>query len=112
MKTRRFYAGQSAHGSATSYGFANDWDVYVFTSKKTRDEWVENSSNLSTVALRKDQVTNKLKYGINGYVGPEPFTGEYWGIVSNEYDDDQPAGSIGVVECCHEYETAAFERLF
>jgi len=85
MATRKryYYAGQSSMGSSTSYGFANDWTVYVFDSRKSRDAWVSTPGNLSRKAIKKDEVTKHAANWIcerNEYYKPRPFTRQYWGI--------------------------------
>lgn len=101
---KRFFAGQSANGSSSSHGFANDWTVYVFESKAARDAFVEDSENLSCIAIPKKDVTKharNLSLTSNGYSGPKPFTGEYWGIVPYYRSDEEIPGCIGIVDVCY-----------
>ena len=106
MKPRNYFAGQSDHGSSTSYGFGNDWTVYVFDSKHARDKFVADSSNLSTKAILKTDVTRAVSHSA------VEFSTDFYGIMSNRYDSDQPEGSIGTVQVCNDYNPELIKRLF
>ena len=102
---RYYYTRESAHGSSTSHGFANDTVVGVFDSKKARDEYVKNSKNLSCQAIRRNEATKEANIWSmtqNCYSGPKPFSGEFWAIVE-PYDEPWCEGHIGTVECCNKY---------
>ena len=96
----KYYSKESAHGTSSSFGFDNDTVVKVFDSKTARDEYVDNSRNLSCDAIKRNEVT----YYAANYcmiqdktVRPQPFTNEYWAIVACEENDETP-GLIGTVE--------------
>jgi hypothetical protein len=66
---RKFFAAYNQYGSETSIGFANTWEVIAFTSKKARDEFVENSNDISFRKIKKKE--------IGYYVGGiKPYSGE------------------------------------
>ena len=95
-----YYMKESAHGSSTSCGFGNDIDVLVFDSKKTRDEYVENSENLSCEAIKRNMATDHAanwSMTDNRYNKPNTFSGQYWGIVDR---DMKIAGCVGNIEIC------------
>lgn len=97
----KYYAGGSSHGSETSYGFSNDWFVYVFKDKQSRDKFIEEEPNISVKAIkRKDVIKYATNFDLNSNKDhkPEPFTGQYWGIVDNW--DNNPEGCIGQIEVC------------
>lgn len=103
---KRYFAGQSNHGSVSSYGFANDWTVYVFDSKKARDTFVEDSRNLSCKAIPFRQVTHHARNWSmtrNEYTEPKPFRREFWAVMPFEsWEDPGIDGCIGVVGVCDE----------
>ncbi len=104
MSQKKYYSSESSHGSATSHGFANDTIVYVWDSKTSRDNYVNNSDNISCVAIKRRDVTNHAdnwSLTFNCGTAPKPFSGEFWGIVENN-DIDMP-GFIGEIECVDEY---------
>jgi hypothetical protein len=98
--TRKYYSAESDHGSESSYGFANDTTVKVWSSRSARDAYVRASSNISCQPILRDQAT---KYATNanlsqgGTNAPTPFSGKHW--VIDPSDDDPEIGLIGVVEC-------------
>jgi hypothetical protein len=101
---KRYFAGQSDHGSKSSHGFANDWTVYAFSSKSARDSFVEKSDNLSCKAIPFKKVTaHAANWSLtrNEYNKPKPFSAEFWAIVPFEAWNDQGIdGCIGVVDVC------------
>jgi hypothetical protein len=103
---KRYFAGQSAHGSSSSHGFSNDWDVYAFSSKAARDAFVEKSDNLSCVAIKFCDVTNKARNWSlthNEYNEPKPFSREFWAIMPRmDEDENHIEGCIGIVDVCDE----------
>ena len=50
---KKFYAAENRYGSETSYGFSNTWDVYVFKSKKGRDNWVDSRPTLTAKKIKR-----------------------------------------------------------
>ena len=107
---KRYFAGQSAHGTSTSHGFANDWDVYVFNSKRARDEFVENSENITTIpVLAKNATDRAANWSLtdNCQYKPEPFSGEYWGIVPSL---ENIPGCIGELTVC--FTDDSYERFY
>lgn len=106
---KRYFAGQSAHGSETSHGFANDWDVFVFDSKQSRDLFVSESKNLSTVSvLAKDATSRAANYSLtdNKENRPEPFSGEFWGVSDTYMLENNISGCIGQLVVCDQYDRA------
>ena len=100
---KRFFAGQSDHGSSTSHGFANDWTVYAFDSKRARDKFVADSDNLTCTAIDANKATRRAanwSLTRNEYNAPKPFTNEYWGVGHCfDYTKEIP-GCIGVLVVC------------
>ena len=75
-----FYSAESAHGSDSSRGFANDKIVKAFDSKARRDSYVENSRNISCKAIMRGEAIKYAK-NYNETNAPKPFSGEYWAII-------------------------------
>ncbi len=99
---KRFYAAESANGSPSSMGFANDWVVFVFSSRKARDAYVVTAKNLSTRAILRSEAT---KYATNaclsggGDNAPVHFSGEFWYVEefgAADYDIDGLIGTLDV----------------
>jgi len=73
----------------------------VFNSKKARDNFVNESTNITVRAIKR---TNATRYAANWSLTfneanrPKPFTSEYWGIVDADARDIP--GFIGYVEVC------------
>lgn len=107
---KRFFSAESAHGSESSYGFENDTVVYAFSSKKARDRYVKESSNLSCKAIRFDQVTDcaaNVNLITNSDGRPRPFSAEFWGIEDLSFSGRElPEGLIGQVAVCNGREPA------
>lgn len=94
----RYFTAESEHGDEYNYGFCNDTIVRMFRSKLKRDEYVENSKKLSVEAIKRKDVTRyarNMSLSQNKMIEPKPFTGEFWGIVSDKYEI-----SDGIVEVC------------
>lgn len=97
---KRYFSSESGHGSETSYGFSNDTIVLCFDSKKSRDNYVKNSRNISCKAVKFSSVTKAAAnwdMTSNKMIKPSPFTSEYWGIVKLEHSIP---GCIGEVAIC------------
>ncbi len=98
MSNRKYYAAESAHGSATSWGFNNDWLVYVFDKKISRDQWVMHRKNLSTIAILRSDVTKtatNINISLGGDNAPTPFTSDFWCIDPIDSDDiDANSGDV------------------
>ena len=112
--SKRYFSSESAHGSSSSHGFANDTVVMAFNSKKARDEYVENSRNLSCTSIPFARATKEAtNYNLtqNRTNAPRPFSCEFWGIV-NSGCVKLPAGCIGTVECCADDDYDLVERLY
>ena len=109
---KRYYAGESTHGSETSHGFANDWNVYVFESKQARDVFVSERLNLSTIAIKRADVTKyatNMSLTANREIRPRPFTEEFWGIIDNF---EEIPGCVGVVSVCDYNDDYMTERFY
>lgn len=98
----KFYAAENAQG------FANTWDVLVFDSKKSRDEYVAerdgyNHNTQKMVdcrAIKKSQVTEfaaNLCLTQNRVIKPRPFSGECWMVANILRDGAEIPGYIGDV---------------
>lgn len=114
--TRYYYSAESAHGDAYSYGFSNDTIVYAWANRKSRDQYVADSHNLSCEAIRRDQVT---KYAANYDLStnddgrPRPFSGEFWAIEKPwSMLDELPTGLVGQVVVCGGYEHSGIVTRF
>ncbi len=97
----KFYSAHSAHGSLSSHGFSNDTVVLIWSTKKDRDDFLQNCNNLSAQKINRNEATKyatNFNMSRNEYSSPVPFSGEYWGI-----DDCNPQDIIGLVGqlvCC------------
>jgi hypothetical protein len=114
----KYYAATNVYASDVSVGGGNTWEVHVFDSRKSRDAFVESRTDLATRAIKKSEVT---QYAANWDMHrnkprrPEPFTGEYWGIVDEYLEggpDGRPAGHLGYVDICHAGGWITGERVF
>jgi len=95
---RHFYSAESDHGSESSFGFCNDTTVLVWDSRAARDEYVNNSRNLSCRAIRRAEVTSEASnYSRtdNRLIKPRPFTFDVWGI-DDAFCEEAP-GLIGEI---------------
>lgn len=111
MKEKRYFAKANSYATNVNAGFANTWDVLVFTTKKERDSFIENDSRIGTSAISKKEVTKwASNYSLtqNKHNAPRPFSGEYWGI--NVFYSDEEKGIVGKIEVCSPYDT--HERLY
>jgi len=100
MRTKRYFSRESAHGSETSHGFANDTIVLAFFSRQARDKYVERSRNLSCRAIPARRATSEaanvsLPGNHNGK--PRAFTIECW-VIRELYDPERVPGCIGSLE--------------
>lgn len=105
------------YAAKNTMNFANTWEVLVFDSKKSRDEYVNKwdghyGYNVWDVrAIKKSEVTQYASnYSMtrNEYNTPKPFSGQFWGI--SDWDEDMSIGLLGHVEVCDPHDKA--ERLF
>ena len=99
MRTKRYFSRESSHGSSSSFGFANDTIVLVFSTREARDRYVERSRNLSCRAIRASEATKEAA-NQRGYDDghPAPFSNECW-IIREPFDPERvPAGCIGSLE--------------
>ena len=94
MRQQRFFSSESAHGSETSHGFANDTIVLVFDGKQARNKYVERSRNLSCQAIRASEATREPA----NVRRPRPFSSECWIIRVLVHPDWTDWGCIGVLE--------------
>ena len=101
----KFYAVENMYGSNVSHGFANTWQILVFKSKKGRDEYVNNSANLSCLSVKKVDLPIYTP-------GVKPFTGDYLGIETRCNDQDCHKDLIGVVAVFSKWDYQDFERLY
>ena len=96
MRQKRFFSSESAHGSESSYGFANDTIVLVFDSKQARDKYVQQSRNLSCKAIRAKQATREaanLWLTSNDDGRPRPHKSECW-IIDKECAAQYMGGDV------------------
>ena len=113
-----YYTSESQHGSSESVGFSDDTIVRVFESKKKRDQYVKEGTNISIKRIYRDQVTkNAVNVSTNGGTNaPTPYTTAYWGI-DKKGDESFIDGQIGVVvSVCDEniylYDEKELERFY
>ena len=102
----RYYVAENGYGSSTSRGFANTWNVLVFDSKSARDKYVAASNNITTQAIKRTEApryATNYNLSTNREYRPEPFTGEFWGIVPL-YRDVEVEGCLGELEVCEQGE--------
>ena len=84
----RYYAVSNQYGSSTSHGFCNTWNILVFSSKKARDNYVDQSPNITTQSIKRSELSL--------YTRPvTPFKGEC--LVIDEYQDNRFEGLLGTV---------------
>jgi len=100
MRQKRYFSSESAHGSESSFGFANDTIVLVFDSRQARDKYVQQSRNLSCRAIPARRATREatnisLTGNHNGK--PRAFTIECW-IIREPFDPERVPGCIGSLE--------------
>lgn len=100
-----FYAANNQYSNQTSVGFANTWYVLVFDSKKNRDDYVNNSSDLACRAIKRKEISKYLNDV------PKPFTSECYGIVGPMLEDNDLEGFIGTVTVCTPDEYDFIEKL-
>lgn len=118
-KERFYYSSESDHGSETSYGFCNDTTVMVWSNKKARDKYVEESRNISCKAITRDQVTKQatnLCLTTNITNAPRPFSGEFWAVVEQDfyqerYEEKFP-GFVGVINIADNYNYNYIRRFY
>jgi len=101
----RYFSAESLHGSSSSHGFSNDTQVYVFGSKKARDKYVRESTNISCKAIPAKRATKEAtnwSLTQNCDIKPNTFKGEYWGIDDSwlMYGDMLPEGLLGQLTVC------------
>ena len=102
MNPKRFFSSESAHGSESSHGFANDTIVLVFDCKQARDKYVQQSRNLSCQAIRASEATSEAaneSLSGNYHDGrPRPHKSECWIIRELDDPDQAPVSCIGSLE--------------
>jgi len=95
---KKYYTAESAHGSETSQGFANDTIVKVWDSKKSRDAYLDNVNNISAKAITRDQVTyHATNLNLTTNKERKPRYGERWGI-NTCTSGNTFSGLIGTIE--------------
>ena len=114
--SKRYFSAESAHGSSTSQGFANDTLVLVFESKTARDNYITSGGNITRRAIKASEATKEAtNYSLtqNKAIKPDTFSGEYWGITNDITDyADQVAGCIGELTVCHDDNYPRGERFY
>jgi len=100
---KHYYAKKNLYGNESSYGFVNTWQVLVFDSEKTRDDYVykESNKNISIDSIgRLDVIRFSKNYDTqrNQDAAPRTFSGEYWGIIDDDIQDIP--GYIGTIGVC------------
>lgn len=53
-----YYAAINSYATETSVGFANTWGVVRFADRASRDEYVEEATDLATKAILAKEVKN------------------------------------------------------
>jgi len=100
MGVRKYFTRESAHGSATSYGFDNDTIVLVFSSRHARDAYIVSASDLSLRPIPRCDVGREAanwSMSQNRMIRPRPFSGECWVIEPQSYADDEIQGCLGTI---------------
>jgi len=101
MNPKRYFSSESAHGSESSHGFANDTVVLVFDSKHMRNWYVSMSRNLSCKAIRASEATSEAanRSLTSDHDGrPRPHKYECWIVRKLDVFEKVPAACIGVLE--------------
>ena len=95
-----FYAADNSYSSETDIGFVNTWYVLAFETRRTRDEYVNTAPGMAARSIKRNEVVRYAAMG--GRRRPQPFTGEYWGVVPDwRYvygEATAPIGYVGHVE--------------
>ena len=97
-----FYAATNSYASSVSMGFDNTWSVLAFNSKKSRDAFVDNASDMATKAIKRDRATyyaTNYCVSSNKTNAPRPFSGEHWAIMDLNVNYDGVEGYVGEVVC-------------
>jgi len=81
-----YYAATNSYATETSVGFYNTWGVMAFETKKERDQFVKDATDLATKAITRREVP--------GYINPtpKPFSGEAYIIAKSfaeAFTDDE-----------------------
>lgn len=91
------YAATNQYASESDIGFANTWIVVAFHSRKARDSFVSEATDIATKAIKRREIGRYI-------ARPKPFTGRYWAIDSTPIWPDvlmgrkpQPHGYLGYV---------------
>lgn len=88
---KKFYMAHNYMGSQYSQGFANTWEVWVFSSKVARDDYIKNSLNITDKAISKSQVKDYADK-------PKPFSGQRRAIETRYSPNGKDiAGLLGTV---------------
>ena len=102
MRQKRYFSSESAHGSETSHGFANDTIVLVFDCKRMRNWYVSMNRNLSCQAIRASEATSEAaneSLSGNYHDGrPRPHKSECWIVRVLDDPEKGPMGCIGSLE--------------
>ena len=80
-----WFAVVNWYANKNSVGFYNTWDVRAFTTKKERDEFVENATDLATRVILRREIGRYLDR-------PKPFSGEAY-CLEPIWDDGKNAYS-------------------
>jgi len=75
-----FYAAINSYASSTSIGFSDAWGYLAFDTKKLRDAYVANATDIATKAIRS---TECKKYG--GYAGKYDVNGVFTDYLGYHY---------------------------
>ena len=87
-KSTKFYAATNSYGTESSIGFTNTWNVYAFNSKELRNEYVEQSTDISTRAIPKREIGEYIE-------AAKPFSGLRRAIDNSEgMSPDSAFGSV------------------
>ena len=88
----RYYAVENQYGSSTSHGFCNTWDILVFNSKKARDSYVNESTNITTKSIKKAELSLYTR-------SVKPFSGEALIIIKDP--NNETPGLLGCAEVAY-----------
>ena len=90
----KFFAAVNGYSSETDVGFANTWGVLAFDSRKARDCFVEDATDLATRSIARREIARYIDKQ------PRPFSGEKYAICIANIECP---GLLGEVAVASEY---------
>jgi hypothetical protein len=103
-----YYAVTNQYSNELSFGFYNTYNVWVFASKKERDDFVDGDPALATKSIPRSAVTHY----ISNLQDRIPFSSSYVGVIYSKWyleTINAPEGAVGTVELIdHDHEAQYF----